>query len=69
MLFLSRKCGESIVIGSGIIVTVMHVYGKTVSLGIDAPREIGIRRGELSERARELESPSVKAMQIALGLR
>jgi carbon storage regulator len=69
MLILSRRCGESIVIGQGITVTVMQVRGKAVSLGIDAPKEIGVRRSELCERSREFESPSLTALQVTLGLR
>ena len=68
MLILSRRCGESIVIGNGITVTVMHMRGKAVSLGVDAPKEIRVRRSELSERSREFESPSLTAMQATLGL-
>lgn len=69
MLILARRTGESIVIGSGITVTVMQVRGKAVSLGINAPREIGVRRGELCERKQPFESPSLRALQVALGLR
>ena len=68
MLILSRRSGESIVIGRGISVTVMHVRGKAVSLGIDAPKEIGVRRSELCERSREFESPGLRALQATLGL-
>ena len=69
MLILSRRCGESIVIGRGITVTVMQVRGKAVSLGIDAPKQIRVRRGELSDRSREFESPGLGALQVMLGLR
>jgi carbon storage regulator len=69
MLILSRRSGESIVIGKGITVTVMHVRGKAVSLGIEAPKEIGVRRGELCDLSRQIESPSLRALQATLGLR
>ena len=68
MLILSRRSGESIVIGKGITVTVMHVRGKAVSLGIEAPKEIGVRRSELCERSRSFESPAPRTLQATLGL-
>ncbi len=44
MLVLSRKKNESIVIGDTITVTVLEVRGRTVRLGIDAPKEVLIGR-------------------------
>lgn len=57
MLILSRKCGESIVIGKGITVTVFKVKGNAVQLGIDAPKEVPIRRSELRKVGRESALP------------
>ncbi len=48
MLVLSRKIGERIHIGNNIIVTVTKVSGNRVTIGIDAPQEVGILRGELN---------------------
>ena len=48
MLVLSRKAGEAICIGAGISITVLCVRGKGVSLGISAPREVPVKRTELS---------------------
>lgn len=47
MLVLSRKVGERIIIGQGIEISVVDVRGGRVRLGIEAPREVGIRRQEL----------------------
>lgn len=47
MLVLSRKQQETIVIDSQIRVTVLGIHGNTVKLGIDAPREVAVRRHEL----------------------
>jgi carbon storage regulator len=55
MLILSRKLDESIVIDGGITVTVIRMKGNVVQLGIDAPKEISIRRSELQEQIRENE--------------
>ena len=46
MLVLSRKAKETIVCGD-IVITVVSVHGKTVRIGIDAPKCVDIRRGEL----------------------
>ena len=47
MLVLSRKVGERIVIGHGVTVVILAVHGQQIRLGIEAPKEVTIRRGEL----------------------
>lgn len=47
MLVLSRKLQDEIVIGDNIRITVVKIKGNTVRLGIDAPRDIKVVRGEL----------------------
>ena len=47
MLVLTRKPGERIVIGENITVTVLKIQGHQIRLGIEAPKEIPIRRKEL----------------------
>ena len=47
MLVLSRKQGESVVIGNDILVTVLEVRGDQIRLGIDAPRSITVHRQEV----------------------
>lgn len=47
MLVLSRKQGEQIRIGDNIVVTVHRLSGNRVSLGIEAPADCKIMRGEL----------------------
>jgi carbon storage regulator len=59
MLVLSRRNGESIVIGGGVTVKVLRVKGNVVQLGIDAPVEIPIRRAELRKLGREFVVPLV----------
>ena len=53
MLVLSRKRGESIVIGNGITVTVLGTDGERVKLGVVAPAEVPIHREEVYERIEE----------------
>jgi len=47
MLVLTRKLQQQIKIGSEITVTILKVKGNTVRVGIDAPREVRVVRGEL----------------------
>ena len=54
MLVLSRKKGESIVIAGGITITITEVKGNSVQIGIDAPKDVSIRRTELCETAHTL---------------
>jgi carbon storage regulator len=46
MLVLTRKPGEKVVIGNGITVTVVEVRGKRVRVGIEAPGQVRLLRGE-----------------------
>ncbi len=47
MLVLSRRQGESIVIGDNVVVTIVEVRGGQVRVGIDAPRSIEVHREEV----------------------
>ena len=48
MLVLSRKPGEKIVIGNDITITVVEIKGNRIRVGIDAPDEVRVLRGELA---------------------
>lgn len=53
MLVLTRKLGETIVIGDDIVIKVVDIHGKQIRLGIEAPTEISIFRGEIYDRIQE----------------
>jgi carbon storage regulator len=53
MLILTRREGETLLIGDNIEVTVLAVNGGQVRIGIEAPREVTILREEVAERERE----------------
>ena len=48
MLVLTRKQNEAIVVGGDIEITVLQVRGNRIRLGISAPADVSVRRGELS---------------------
>jgi carbon storage regulator len=50
MLVLSRKSGEKLHLGERITLTVLEILGRRVRIGIEAPPEVSIRRGELAHR-------------------
>lgn len=50
MLILTRKVGETLIIGGDIGVTVMRVKGNQVRLGINAPQDISVHREEIYNR-------------------
>jgi carbon storage regulator len=50
MLVLTRKPGQSIMIGDGVEVQVLSVAGEKVRLGITAPRDVSIFRNEVYDR-------------------
>jgi len=59
MLVLSRKNRETVVIDGRITVKVLQIKGNTIRLGIDAPKEMSVRRGELVEEVTvELPRPT-----------
>lgn len=50
MLILSRRIGETLHIGDAITVTVVAVHGDQVRIGVQAPREVPVYRGEVYAR-------------------
>ncbi len=60
MLVLSRKEGEKILIGDGIVLTINRINGNRVAIGIEAPRDVRVVRGEL-------EPLPVKTLEAAAG--
>lgn len=47
MLILTRKLGETIAIGDDIKITILDLGGKQLRIGIEAPRNVAVHRGEI----------------------
>lgn len=60
MLILTRRVGETVMIGDEVTVTILGVKGNQVRVGINAPRSVGVHREEIYERIlreRQREKP------------
>ncbi|NBI41567.1 carbon storage regulator CsrA [[Haemophilus] felis] len=53
MLILTRKVGESLLIGDDISVTVLSVRGNQVKIGINAPKDVSVHREEIYQRIKQ----------------
>ncbi len=70
MLVLSRKVGQEIVVGDSVRITVTKVSGNRVTLGVEAPDDVRILRGELRSIVFAFEdredTPDVLAQSVSL---
>ncbi len=57
MLILTRRVGESVVIGEDVTVTVLGVKGNQVRIGINAPKTVAVHREEIFERIKNGRAP------------
>ena len=72
MLILTRRVGETVMIGNEVTVTVLGVKGNQVRVGVNAPKDVAVHREEIYDRIKReqdqdsgMRTPTVKSIDDA----
>jgi carbon storage regulator len=58
MLILTRRVGETLIIGDDVVVTVLGIKGNQVRIGINAPKNVSVHREEIYQRIQQEKNAS-----------
>jgi carbon storage regulator len=64
MLILTRRVGETVMIGHDVTVTVLGVKGNQVRIGVNAPKDVAVHREEIYERIKREEDQDSSGVAI-----
>ncbi len=67
MLILTRRMGETVVIGDDVTVTVLGVKGNQVRLGVNAPKQVAVHREEIYERIQREQQDDQPVRAVSAG--
>ncbi len=65
MLILTRRVGETVMIGDDIAITVLGVKGNQVRVGVNAPKEVSVHREEIYERIKREEQTGISSRRVS----
>ena len=65
MLILTRRVGESLMIGDEVNVTVLGIRGNQVRIGVDAPKDIAVHRQEIYERIQQEKADDTSSSEAS----
>jgi len=66
MLILTRRIGESIIIGDDITLTVLGVKGNQVRIGVNAPKSVSVHREEIYRRIQQEQGGGTEAAPVSV---
>lgn len=65
MLILTRRIGETLIVGDDVNITVLGVKGNQVRLGINAPKDVSVHREEIYLRIQQEKAPTSAVLEVA----